>query len=250
MGKALLTTIPTALKPHCATSRSPAICYQHLSSAGYFCRLKGANNSHPVAADSLNRVNQVKNRLQTLGLLDRTFATATDEDITDLVGALDEDHMEALTELVGGEPDAVRVRDGVSRGRLDGTMEGIAIVLTDACLADCIEKLGAAADYPSTDDLNKVLPGIIERHGIPATRIMLAATIAGEAPAAAIIREILKSDETLGLPTVETSSVIPARHDDDSGDRDEIKARRKEAKAKKQAEARARREQAQRAKGR
>ena len=87
-------------------------------------------------------MNQVKNRLQTLGLLDRTFAAATDEDITDLVGALDEDHMEALTELVGGEPDAVRVRDGVSRGRLDGTMEGIAIVLTDACLADCIEKLG------------------------------------------------------------------------------------------------------------
>jgi hypothetical protein len=212
--------------------------------------LKGANNSHPVATDSLNRVNQVKNRLQTLGLLDRTFAAATDEDITDLVGALDEDHIEALTELVGGEPDAVRVRDGVSRGRLDGTMEGIAIVLTDACLADCIEKLGAAADYPSTDDLNEVLPGIIERHGIPATRIMLAATIAGEAPAAAIIREILKSHETLGLPTVETSSVIPARHDDNSGDRDEIKARRKEAKAKKQAEARARREQAQRAKGR
>ena len=71
--------------------------------------------------------------------------------------------MEALTELVGGEPDALRVRDGVSAD-LDGTMEGIAIVLTDACLADCIEKLGAAADYPSTDDLNEVLPGIIERH--------------------------------------------------------------------------------------
>ena len=74
--------------------------------------MKGANNSHPIATDSLNRVNQVKNRLQTLGLLDRTFAAATDEDITDLVGALDEDHMEALTELVGGEPDALRVRDG------------------------------------------------------------------------------------------------------------------------------------------
>jgi hypothetical protein len=195
-------------------------------------------------------VNQVKNRLQTLGLLDRTFAVATDEDVTALVEALDEDHIEALTELVGGEPDAVRVRDGVSRGRLDGTMEGIAIVLTDACLADCIEELGDAADYPSTDDLNEVLPGIIERHGIPATRIMLAATIAGEAPAAAIIREILKSDETLGLPAVEASTVIPLRNDDNSDERDEIKARRKEAKLKKQAEARARREQAQRAKGR
>ena len=192
----------------------------------------------------------MKNRLQTLGLLDRTFAVATDEDVTALVEALDEDHIEALTELVGGEPDAVRVRDGVSRGRLDGTMEGIAIVLTDACLADCIEELGDAADYPSTDDLNEVLPGIIERHGIPATRIMLAATIAGEAPAAAIIREILKSDETLGLPAVEASTVIPLRNDDNSDDRDEIKARRKEAKLKKQAEARARREQAQRAKGR
>jgi len=195
-------------------------------------------------------VNQVKNRLQTLGLLDRTFAVATDEDVTALVEALDEDHIEALTELVGGEPDAVRIRDGVSRGRLDGTMEGIAIVLTDACLADCIEELGDAADYPSTDDLNEVLPGIIERHGIPATRIMLAATIAGEAPAAAIIREILKSDETLGLPAVEASTVIPLRNDDNSDERDEIKARRKEAKLKKQAEARARREQAQRAKGR
>ena len=214
------------------------------------CHLKGANNSHPIAADSLIWVNQVKNRLQTLGLLDRTFAVATDEDITALIEALDEDHMEALTELVGGEPDVVRVRDGVSRGRLDGTMEGIAIVLTDACLADCIEELGDAADYPSTDDLNEVLPGIIERHGIPATRIMLAATIAGEAPAAAIIREILKSDETLGLPAVEASSVIPLRNDNNSDDRDEIKARRKEAKLKKQAEARARREQAQRAKGR
>ncbi len=195
-------------------------------------------------------MNQVKNRLQTLGLLDRTFAVATDEDVTALVEALDEDHIEALTELVGGEPDAVRIRDGVSRGRLDGTMEGIAIVLTDACLADCIEELGDAADYPSTDDLNEVLPGIIERHGIPATRIMLAATIAGEAPAAAIIREILKSDETLGLPAVEASTVIPLRNDDNSDERDEIKARRKEAKLKKQAEARARREQAQRAKGR
>ena len=170
--------------------------------------------------------------------------------MTALVATLDEDHLEALNELVGGEPDVVRVRDAISRGRLDGTMEGIAIVLTDACLADCIEQLGDAADYPSTDDLNGVLPGIIERHGIAAARIMLAATIAGEAPAAAIIREILKSDETLGLPAVESSSVVPLRAENASDDRDELKARRKEAKAKKQAEARARKEQAQRAKGR
>ena len=51
-------------------------------------------------------------------------------------------------------------------------------------------KLGVAADYPSTDDLNEVLPGIIERHGIPATRIMPQRR-SRRGPAAAIIREIL-----------------------------------------------------------
>jgi hypothetical protein len=215
-----------------------------------FLSLLRAAGSDSTGAGSLILVNKVKNRLQTLGLLDRTLSVATDDDVVALVAGLDEDHLEALTELVGGEPDVVRVRDAISRGRLDGTMEGIAIVLTDVCLADCIEQLGDAADYPSTDDLNDVLPGIIERHGIAATRIMLAATIAGEAPAAAIIREFLKSDETLGLPPVELGSVVPLRSENEPDDRDELKARRKEAKAKKQAEARARREQAQRAKGR
>ena len=79
----------------------------NLSSTGYFCRLKGANSSHPIAADS-NRVKTGEEPSPDSGLLDRTFAAATDEDITDLVGALDEDHMEALTELVGGEPDALK----------------------------------------------------------------------------------------------------------------------------------------------
>ena len=218
-------------------------------------------DEHEIRADSeflarartgnLSAVNQVKTRLQSLGLLDRTLSLATDDEIMALVEALDEDHLDALTEVIHGDVDIVRIRDGISRGRLDGTMEAIAMVITDACLADCIEQLGDSADHPSTDDLNDVLPGIIERHGVPATRIMLAATIAGEAPAAPIIRDILKSDDTLALPAVEVGSVVPLlSHAADDAERDELKARRKEAKAKKQADAKARREQAQRAKGR
>jgi len=194
-------------------------------------------------------VNQVKSRLQTLGLLDRTLQLADDDTLVALVGGLTEEQADALTEVIGAEHDASHLRDAISRGRLDGTMEAIALVLTDACLADCIEQLGDNADHPSTDDLNDVLPGIIERHGVACTRIMLASTVAGEAPAAAIIRDILKHDEVLALPPAEERSIIPARRDSSSDDaeREELKAKRREAKARKQAEAKARREQAARA---
>jgi hypothetical protein len=198
-------------------------------------------------------VNQVKTRLQSLGLLDRTFSLATDEELTALVAALDEDHADALADLVGAEADPLHIRDAVSRGRLDGTMEGIAVVITDACLADCGEQLGDRFEHPSTDDLNEVLPGLIERHGIAAVRIMLAATVAGEAVAAPIIRDILKNDEVLKLPPAESRSVVPqlpTSSADDSAERAALKERRREAKARKQAEAQARREQAARSRKR
>lgn len=197
-------------------------------------------------------MNQVKSRLQTLGLLDRTLQLADDDTLVALVAALDAEHTDALTEVAGPDHDADHLRDAISRGRLDGTMEAIALVLSDACLADCIEQLGDNADHPSTDDLNEVLPGLVERHGVACTRIMLASTVAGEAPAAAIIRDILKTDEVLALPPSEERSIIPERRDTatDDAEREELKARRREAKARKQAEAAARREQAARAKRR
>ncbi len=206
----------------------------------------------PVSPDSLPRVNQVKTRLQSLGLLDRTISLATDAEITALVEALDEDHLDALTELVLGETDPVHIRDAASRGRLDGTMEGIIMVITDACLADCIEQLGDHADHPSTEDLQGVLPGLIERHGLAATRMMLASTVAGEAPAAPIIRDLLKNDDVLKLPPVESRPVVAPAFAAvaDDPEREAIKAKRKEAKARKQAEAKTRREQAQNAKRR
>ena len=203
--------------------------------------------------DSLARVNQVKTRLQSLGLLDRTLSIATDEELTALVTALDEDHLDALGELVGAEVDPVHIRDAASRGRLDGTMEGIVMVITDACLSDCIEQLGDNADHPSTEELQEVLPGIIERHGVAAARMMLASTVAGEAPAAPIIRDLLKNDEVIKLPPAESRPMaIPARPTDnaDDAEREAIKARRKEAKARKQLDAQARREQAKNAKRR
>ncbi|MDQ3178319.1 MAG: hypothetical protein M3Q72_12375 [Actinomycetota bacterium] len=188
-------------------------------------------------------MNQTRTRLQSLGLLGRAFQAATDEELDSLVAGLDEDHLDALTEL--GATDAASVRATVADGRIDGTMESIAVVLVDACLADCIEQLGDHADNPSSDELRDVLPGIIERHGVAATRIMLASTVAGEANASAIIRDLLKSDDDVKLPPAEEPPVVVfERHrDDDDPDRQALLTRRREQRKSKQDAARVRREQ-------
>ncbi len=207
----------------------------------------------------------MKTRLQALGLVDRALAATTDEEIDALVAGLGEDHVEALGKLCGasatgenasGEDDAGgisadQIRAGASKGRLDGTMESIVMVLTDACLADCIEQLGDHADNPSSDQLREILPGVAERHGVPVTRLMLASTVAGEAPASAIIRDLLKHDDLVKLPPAEAKPLVPMRETPraDDAEREALREKRREMKARRQAEARARREQSKRDRG-
>jgi hypothetical protein len=196
-------------------------------------------------------VNQVKNRLQALGLLDRSFAAATDEELAAAVEALDDDHRDALTEVVKGEPTADAIREAIARGRLDGTLEGVALVLTDKALADCVEQLGEHAENPTSDQLREVLPGLVERHGVAIARMMLSSTVVGEAPASAIIRDLLKHDELVQLPPAEPKPIAPMYVPDvDPEERAEVKANRKEMHERKQAAARASREQAAKARHR
>lgn len=198
-------------------------------------------------------MNQVKTRLQSLGLLDRAFQSTTDDELTAAVDALDDDHRDALQQLVGGDTvDAEAIREAITRGRLDGTMESIALVVTDACLAECITELGDHADHPTSEQLREVLPGLIEHHGVAITRLMLASTVAGEAPAAAIIRDLLKHDEVVKLPPAEPKPMPPLRPQAtvDAAERDALKAKRKELKLRKQAAARTAREQSARDRGR
>jgi hypothetical protein len=193
----------------------------------------------------------MKTRLQALGLLDRAIGAATDDELEALAGGLGDDHREAV-ERIAGSLDAEAIRTAASKGRLNGTMESLAMVLADACLADCIEQLGDHADNPTSDELREVLPGIVERHGVAVTRIMLASTVAGEAPASSMIRDLLKHDELVQLPPPSTGPVTPIVQSPtvDDAEREAIKAKRREMKARRQAEARARREQAARDRGR
>ena len=144
------------------------------------------------------------------------------------------------------------VRGSISRGKLDGTVESVALVVTDAALADIIKELGEHADHPTSDQLREVLPGIVERHGLGITRIMLASTVVGEAPASAIIRDLLKHDDLVKLPPAEDRPLPPMIEgpDVDPKQRAALKAKRKELRERKQAAARAAREQAAKARHR
>lgn len=200
-------------------------------------------------------MSQLKTRLQALSLLDRAFTACTDTDLEAIVASLPDDHRAAVDELCGardgGFSDSatrtVAMRATAARGRMNGGLEQLTTVLTDPCLAKCIELLGDHSDNPTEAQLLEITPALVEEFGLPLTRLMLAASVTGEAAASAMLVRVLKHDETLALPPVEhvEAAVLPARQVDE-----ETKARRKAAKERKQAEARARREQQLRARGR
>lgn len=198
----------------------------------------------------------MKNRLQALALLDRAMLSMTDAELEALVATLPDDHRDAIDKICsareGGFDDpaarTLAIRSTVARGRMSGALEQIATVLTDPCLADCIEQLGDASDNPTEADLAEVTPGLVERHGLATVRLTLAASVAGEAAASVVLTRLLKHDEVLALPArdeVPTAPTVLTREADE-----DTKARRKAAKERKQAEARARREQQAKARNR
>lgn len=195
--------------------------------------------------------------MMAISLLDRAFASTSDDELAALIAALPEDHLKALRHIAGVREDKEAtdmvedVRNAGVKGRINADLERISVLVTDACLAECITELGDKADLPSHDDLQRVLPGLVEKHGVATVRLMLASVVAGDAPASPTIVKLLKNDDVVKLPPVEArpvAPVLPPRHDDE--ERARLKAQRKERKAAEQAAARARREQQARARGR
>ena len=202
-------------------------------------------------------VNQVRNRLAALSLLDRAFAQLTDDEVAALLEPLAEDVVNAVDHIVGWRHEAApaeedttaervaAVRQAAQRGRINGDLERLALLLSDRCLEDCISELGDASDNPSEADLQRVLPGVVERHGLATTQVMLAAVVTGEAVAAPIITRLLKHDDLVKLPPVELRPVAPSPATPaDDPERERLRAERKARRQAEQEAARARREQA------
>jgi hypothetical protein len=199
-------------------------------------------------------VNQVKTRLQAISLLDRAFVALSDAELESLYDSLPEDHQKAVNDLSGsadGYLDAetrnLAIRTAVTRGRINGSLEHLATVMTDPSLAECIELLGENADFPTQEQILEVTPGLIDKHGLGPVRLMLAAAIAGEAKATPALTDLLKHHDLLALPKIEIepTPALPARRADS-----DIKAKRKAAQEQKKEAARARREQQAKARNR
>jgi hypothetical protein len=199
-----------------------------------------------------------KARLVALNVLERSVAVATDEELEAMLASLPEDHRAEVARLSGSGADDEPVpalREAVKKGRVNGTAEALVLLLTDTALADAIEQLGDKAELPSHDDLQGVLPGIVERHGLAATRMMLASAVAGDAPAKATLADLLKHDPVLALPKPPKEEPAPrpepaAASAEEEAERARVKAQRAERRARQKAEAEARRQQAAAAKRR
>ncbi|MFM7126271.1 MAG: hypothetical protein ACKOBT_03820 [Actinomycetota bacterium] len=197
-------------------------------------------------------MNQVKNRLAALSMLDRAFRLLDDARIGSLYESLDEESRDAVQHVASvkgqelGTPALVEaIKATAAKGRMNGDLERLSVLLTDACLNDCIEALGDRADDPSEAELRVVLPTIIAAHTLSVTQVMLASVVTGEALASPIITRLLKSDEAWKLPPAETVTVAPApvRSTVDDATRQALKDQRRARKQAEQDEARRRREQ-------
>ncbi len=194
-----------------------------------------------------------KDRLARLALLDRAFGLLTDDELLALVAALPEEAANAIDHFAAAAAPGVSgrvetIKAAAAKGRMNGNLERVTNTISALVLNDCVEALGDHADLPSEDDLREVAPGLVEKHGLNATRVMLATVAAGDAPAATAIVRLLKYDELLGLPAVAPTVFTPTAPVAEGPERAAIRERRKADKKKQQAESALRREQIARAK--
>ena len=195
-------------------------------------------------------MNQIKTQLAAAALLDRALNAVTDEELRAMLDKMPEDAAKAVSQEIGVETVAdakagLALRLAGSRGRVNGVLGQLGTVLSESCLNDCVDKLGDSAENPTEDELRTVSHELVETHGIGAVRLMLASAIVGEAPASVACIHLLKNDEVLALPPVVAAEPVAPTPltPQELAEREAVRLRRKDDRARKQAEAQARRDQ-------
>ncbi|MDA2972187.1 MAG: hypothetical protein O3B19_08455 [Actinomycetota bacterium] len=203
-------------------------------------------------------MNQVKTRLVALSLLDRALRSLEDTEIVRRYQALDEEGQDAVQHIAGVKGSELddaglvsAIRETANKGRINGDLERLSLLLTDDCLNDCIELLGDDSDDPSEEQLLDVLPEVSKKHGLAATQMMLATVVCGEAVASPHIIRILKTNDDYKLPPAEVTTTAPVvLEKEETAERAALREQRKARKAAEQEAARKRREQSAKAKRR
>jgi len=86
----------------------------------------------------------------------------------------------------------------------------VASAITNRATDATVRALGDRSEDPSREDLEEVLPAVIEEHGIELTRLMVASYAVSDAPCRDAMREILDSDEQFTIPEVPDAEAEPA----------------------------------------
>ncbi len=167
-------------------------------------------------------------------ILERRFVNALaamdDADITAAALALDDKLRDVLAQVAGLPADAYddeaalsdKIRDGAKRRRCAGD---VCVILCEPCTQHSIEILGSKSDDPSLDDLNAVLPEIVEEFGLAVVKLMAiqySLSLAG-------FKKLIQSDERFALP-VSQSPMAQLRQIDEEAQAAK-RAARKERKA-------------------
>jgi hypothetical protein len=105
------------------------------------------------------------------------FNNIDDDVLSSLAMALEGELRDGLAKVVGLPADAFdspdelggRVRDGINRRRM---AHDTGVLLAEPCTQYCIEKLGDASEDPTIEELEALLPEVIEKFSIDAVRLM------------------------------------------------------------------------------
>jgi hypothetical protein len=130
------------------------------------------------------------------------LAALTDDQLDAAVHALgDGEHLGSLAQALNLKRPALHAHPTPSelvRPRLahaaPGRLAYTALALAGPCSDECIDALGDHADDPAKDDMERVLPELLEHHDAAIVTLMLTAYPAIDAPCRAVFEDLLDTD--------------------------------------------------------
>jgi hypothetical protein len=164
-------------------------------------------------------------------LLDRRYATEianlSDDTLATLAGALEGELKDGFARIVGLSASAFEdtgslgaaIREGAAKRR---SFHDVGVLLAEPCTQYSIEKLGDSSEDPTLEDLNGLLPEIIEKFGIEAVRLM----VIQYSRALRGFKELIAADERFALAVAAGAPVLVKDEAEQAAKRAARKARK------------------------
>jgi len=149
--------------------------------------------------------------------LDVALSTLDDESLRRGLSGITEKQRQDLATQLNLPRATVHLGDALAplvRRKLHGLsvdrQHAIATALTNRANDSTVAALGDRSEEPSREDLEEVLPAVIEQHGVELVRLMIASYAVSDAPVRPVMRELLDTDDRFSLPDASEA-------DDDAG---------------------------------